>query len=63
VSVKESGAGDLVLSIAGTTDKITLRGQLLSAASGVDQVMFAAGTVTLIPCSLRKIRRFPNCFP
>ncbi|WP_316185679.1 calcium-binding protein, partial [Bradyrhizobium sp. SZCCHNRI1003] len=45
VTVKESGTGDLVLSITGTTDKITLRSQLLSAAGGVDQVAFADGTV------------------
>ncbi|MEH2556594.1 hypothetical protein V1286_004123 [Bradyrhizobium algeriense] len=43
--MKESGTGDLVLSITGTTDKITLRSQLLSAAGGVDQVVFADGTV------------------
>jgi Ca2+-binding RTX toxin-like protein len=45
VSVKESGSGDLVLTITGTTDKIMLRSQLLSAAGGVDQVVFADGTV------------------
>ncbi|BAM91984.1 putative calcium binding hemolysin protein [Bradyrhizobium oligotrophicum S58] len=45
VTVKESGTGDLVLSITGTTDKITLRNQLMSAAGGVDQVVFADGTV------------------
>ncbi|WP_316172819.1 MULTISPECIES: calcium-binding protein [unclassified Bradyrhizobium] len=44
-TVKESGTGDLVLSITGTTDKITLRSQLLSAAGGVDQVVFADGTI------------------
>ncbi|WP_315719821.1 MULTISPECIES: calcium-binding protein [unclassified Bradyrhizobium] len=45
VIVKEFGTGDLVLSITGTTDKITLRNQLVSAAGGVDQVVFADGTV------------------
>ena len=38
VSVKESGSGDPVLSTTASKAKITLRGQLLSADSGVDQV-------------------------
>jgi Ca2+-binding RTX toxin-like protein len=45
VVVTESGTGNLVLSIAGTTDKITLSNQLLSAAAGVDHLVFADGTV------------------
>ncbi|MEH2503385.1 Ca2+-binding RTX toxin-like protein [Bradyrhizobium sp. AZCC 1578] len=45
VTVAEANGSDLVISFTGSTDKITLRSQLLSASGGVDQIVFADGTV------------------
>ena len=45
VTLAEANSSDLVISFTGSTDKITLRNQLLSASGGVDQVVFADGTV------------------
>ena len=46
VTVAETNGGsDLVIGFTGSADRITLRSQLLSASGGVDQVVFADGTV------------------
>lgn len=43
--VQANGGSDLVLSIAGTSDTVTLKNQLMAKSGGVDRVVFANGTI------------------